>query len=102
MEDVRFDNWTMEDVGQGVNVTNYHIMEGEVHSRGQQPVSNRTPVFRNIAISNMTINHSRLPINIEGLPEMPISGLWIPMSLHTAKSASRHLKRRRWSYTTYK
>ena len=76
VEDVRFDNWTMEDVGQGINVTNYYIMEGEVRT-GEQPVSRTTPVFRNIAISHMTINRARLAINIEGLPEMPVSGLRI-------------------------
>jgi polygalacturonase len=76
VEDVRFDNWTMEDVGQGINVTNFYIMEGEVRT-GEQPVSRTTPVFRNIAISNMTINGARLAINIEGIPEMPVSGLRI-------------------------
>ena len=84
VEDVRFDNWTMEDVGQGINVTNYYIMEGEVRT-GEEPVSNRTPVFRNIAISNMTINRARLAINVEGLPEMPISGLRIHNVIASAK-----------------
>jgi hypothetical protein len=74
VEDVRFDNWTMEDVGQGINVTNFYLMEGEVRT-GEQPVSNRTPVFRNIAISHMTINRARVAIDVEGLPEMPIAGL---------------------------
>jgi polygalacturonase len=84
IEDVRFDNWTMEDVGQGINVTNFYIMEGEVRT-GDQPVSNTTPVFRNIAISNMTINRARLAINIEGLPEMNISGLRISDVIASAK-----------------
>src|SRR5262249_27675994 len=35
------------------------------------------PIFRNVAISNMTIKDSPLIINIEGLPEMPVSGLRI-------------------------
>src|SRR5579864_6431184 len=74
VEDVRFDNWTMEDVGQGINVTNFYIMEGEVRT-GEQTVSRTTPIFRNIAISNITITRARLAINIEGLPEMPVSGL---------------------------
>ena len=52
------------------------LMEGEIRTAGE-PVSERTPVFRNIAISNMTINHARVAVNIEGLPEMPISGLRI-------------------------
>jgi polygalacturonase len=85
VEDVRFDNWTMEDVGQGINVTNYYIMEGEVRT-GEQPVSRTTPVFRNIAISHMTINRARLAINIEGLPEMPVSGLRISDVIASGKS----------------
>jgi polygalacturonase len=76
VEDVRFDNWTMDDVGQGINVTNFYIMEGEVQG-GEEPVSKRTPVFRNIDISNITMNHARVAINIEGIPESPVSGLRI-------------------------
>ena len=85
VEDVRFDNWTMDDVGQGINVTNYYLMEGEVRG-GEAPVSNRTPVFRNIAISNMTIRRARVAIDIEGLPEMPISGLRIGNVIASGKS----------------
>jgi polygalacturonase len=76
VEDVRFANWTMRNVGQAINVTNYYLMEGETRA-GRQPVSKRTPVFRNIAISGMNINGARVVANIEGLPEMPISGLRI-------------------------
>jgi polygalacturonase len=86
VEDVRFNAWTMEDVGQAINVTNYYLMEGEVRREGAEPVSRTTPVFRNIAISNMTINGARLAVNIEGLPEMPISGLRISDVIATAKT----------------
>ena len=55
MEDVRFDNWTMENVGVGIVVTSYYVMGGETGTK-EEPVSERTPVFRNIAISNVTIN----------------------------------------------
>jgi polygalacturonase len=88
VEDIRFDNWTMQDVGQAINVTNYYIMEGEVKSAAE-PVSERTPVFRNIAISNMTINRSRVAINIDGLPEMPISGLRITNVTASAKTGMK-------------
>jgi len=64
----------MDHVGTAINVTNYYKMEGEVYA-GDTTVSNRTPSFRNIAISNITINHADVVINIEGLPEMPIEGL---------------------------
>jgi len=57
IENVRFDNWTMDHVGTAINVTNYYKMEGEVYA-GDTTVSNRTPSFRNIAISNITINHA--------------------------------------------
>jgi polygalacturonase len=76
VEDVRFDNWTMEDVIQGIVITSYYTMEGEVEST-DRTVSERTPVFRNIAMSHMTINHARLAIDVEGLPEMPLSGIRI-------------------------
>ena len=74
VEDVRFDNWTMRNVGQAISVTSYYLMEGETRTAAQ-PVSEKTPVFRNIALSHFTINGARVAINIEGLPEMPISGL---------------------------
>ena len=84
VEEIRFDNWTMEDVGQAIDVTSYYLMEGEVKTSAQ-PVSERTPVFRNIAVSHMTINRARVAINIEGLPEMPISGLRISDVIASAK-----------------
>ncbi|HEV2447369.1 MAG TPA: glycoside hydrolase family 28 protein [Candidatus Sulfopaludibacter sp.] len=76
VEDVRFANWTMRNVGQAINITNFYIMEGETHS-GEEPVSKRTPVFRNIAVSGMNISGARVAVSVEGLPEMPISGLRI-------------------------
>ena len=74
IEDLRFDNWTMENVGEGIVVTSYYMMEGEAAPK-DEPFSERTPVFRNIAISHITINGAKAAIEIEGLPEMPITGL---------------------------
>lgn len=75
VEDVRFDNWTMENVGTGIVVTSYYVMGGE-GATAEQLVSRRTPIFRNIAISNVTIHHvMRAAIDIEGLPEMRIDSL---------------------------
>jgi hypothetical protein len=83
VEDVRFTGWTMEDVGAAIDVTNFYLMEGEKPS-SDEPVSDRTPVFRNIAIANMTINRAHDAISIEGLPEMPIDGLRISDVIATA------------------
>jgi polygalacturonase len=74
VEDIRFDTWTMEKVGIGIVATTYYVMGGEVASK-QEPVTDRTPVFRNIGISNVTINGADKVAEIDGLPEMPISGL---------------------------
>jgi polygalacturonase len=83
IENVRFDHWTMDSVAEAINVTNYY-------TRGpEEPVSQRTPIFRNIAISNMTINHSPLMINIEGLVEMPVTGLQISNVIATGKVGMR-------------
>lgn len=76
VENVRFDNWTMENVGHAIVVTSYYLMEGE-RPTAEQPVSKSTPTFRNIAMSHMTINGARSLIDIEGLPEMPIQALRI-------------------------
>jgi hypothetical protein len=51
-------------------------MQGETPT-AEEPVSQRTPVFSNIGISNITINHAQVAIDIGGLPEMPVSGLRI-------------------------
>jgi polygalacturonase len=74
VEDVRFDNWTMENVGTGIVVTSYYVMGGE-GATVEEPVSAGTPGFRNIAISNVTISRAKTAVDIEGLPEMRIEGL---------------------------
>jgi polygalacturonase len=75
VENIRFDNWTMEKVGTGIVVTSYYVMGGETVTK-PEPVSDRTPKFRNIAISHVTINGAKKKaVEIDGLPEMPIAGL---------------------------
>jgi polygalacturonase len=89
VENVRFDNWVMDDVGQAISVTNYYLMEGEVRRDGAEPVTNRTPVLRDIAIGNMSIRRTRVAIDVEGLPEMPISGLRISNVVAAAKAGMK-------------
>lgn len=86
IEDVRFDNWSMENMGEAIVVTNYYSMEGEVYDGDTTTVSNRTPVFRNIAISNISINHAKKVLSIDGLPEMPIEGLRITDLIASGKA----------------
>ena len=111
VENIRIDNLTMDDVGRAVSISQYYQMQGERPS-SEEPVSRRTPVFRNIAISHLTISRARgasdfgwnpdsissargnrppaaLTINIEGLPEMPIEGLRISDVMATGKGGLR-------------
>ena len=90
VEDVRFNNWTMQNVGTAIEVTSYYMMEGETKA-ADEPVSVRTPMFRNIAISHMTVNHAQIAINIAGLPEMPISALRISDVIASANVGLRGL-----------
>jgi polygalacturonase len=76
VEDLRFDNWTMENVGEAITINNYYMMEGETQT-SEEPVSVRTPVFRNIAVSNVTVNGAKVLIDVQGLPEMPIANVHI-------------------------
>lgn len=88
VENVRFDNWTMNNVDKAIEVTSLYLMEGEKPT-APEPVSERTPIFRDIAISHMSIRHSRSAIEIEGLREMPISGLRISDVTVTAATGLR-------------
>jgi polygalacturonase len=85
VEDIRFDNWTMENVGEGIVVTNYYLMEGETR-HGAEPVSKTTPIFRNIAMSHMTIDGAKKLIDIDGLPEMRIESLHISDVMGTGQA----------------
>ncbi len=84
LENIRFDNWVIEDTpNPAIEVTNYYTRAPE------EPVSVRTPIFRNIAISNVTINRCRTAVSIEGLPEMPVEGLRLTDVIANAKEGLR-------------
>jgi polygalacturonase len=88
VENVRFTNWTMRNVGTAINVTSYYMMEGETKA-ADESVSERTPVFRNIGISHMAIDHAKIAIDVAGLPEMPILDLHISDVTGSARTGLR-------------
>jgi polygalacturonase len=71
VENIRFDNWIMDNVLTPISITNFYT------KTAPEPVSERTPVFREIAISHLTISNSPCVAKILGLPEMPIQALRI-------------------------
>lgn len=84
VENIRFDNWIIEDpAGAAIEVTNYYTKVPT------EPVSARTPIFKNIAISRMTVNRAPVAVSIEGLSEMPIAGLRLMDIVATAKAGLR-------------
>jgi hypothetical protein len=84
LENIRFDNWVIEDTpNPAIEVTNYYTRAPE------EPVSVRTPVFRNFAISHVTINRCKTAVSIEGLPEMPVEGLRLTDVIATAQQGLR-------------
>ena len=111
VEDIRFDNIDMDNVGRAVSVSQYYQMQGEQQAP-EEPVSRRTPVFRNITLSHITISRARgvtdygwnpdsissadrarapqpITVDIEGLPEMPIAGLRITDLVSTSPGGLR-------------
>ena len=67
VENIRFDNWVIIDAPrEAIHITsNYSRMPEEAKSE-------RTPVFRNIAISNVTVVNARQVVGIAGLSEQAV------------------------------
>jgi hypothetical protein len=86
VEDIRFDNWTMENVGQAISISDAgYQMEGEAPDPGAGAVSVRTPSFRNIAISHVTIDGAQGLIDVSGIVEMPTTGVHISDVMGTGR-----------------
>ena len=79
VENIRFDNWTMVNVGQAITISDAgYQMEGEAAEFGPGPVTNRTPTFRNISVSHVTIDGAQAGlIDVSGIEEMPTTGVRI-------------------------
>lgn len=88
VSNIRFSNWTMRNVGKAIEITNFYMMEGEKPA-ADEPVSIRTPHFKDIAINGVTIDGAKILIDIDGLPESPIDGLRITDVAGTGKLGMR-------------
>lgn len=70
VEDVRISNIVMKDIKQEALVFNLKYSK-----MPQEPKSDRTPVFRHIHVSGVTVSDVKTPIKIVGLEEAPITGI---------------------------
>ena len=70
VEDIRVSNIVMSNIKKEAIVLNlkYSKMPAE-------PKSDRTPEFRNIYVSGVTVRDVNTPIMVVGLPEAPITGI---------------------------
>ncbi len=68
VEDIQVNNVVMRDIKEEAIV-----MDLKYSKMPQEPLSERTPIFRNINISNVTASDVLIPIRINGLEESPIS-----------------------------
>jgi polygalacturonase len=70
IENVRCDNFVIEDaLTEAIEITTLYTHVPP------EPLSERTPVFRNLSFSNLTIIHAHQVASIAGLPEKAIEGL---------------------------
>jgi polygalacturonase len=70
VENIRVSNIVMRNI-----LREAILMDLKYSNMPQEPVSERTPVFRNIHISDMTATGVKIPIYIRGLEEAPISDI---------------------------
>jgi polygalacturonase len=83
VEDIQISNIVMKDIKEEA------ITLDMLYSKmPPEPKSDRTPVFRNINISNMTGNNVLIPIRIRGLEESPITDITLTNINITAKQKS--------------
>jgi polygalacturonase len=70
IQNVRFDNWVIEDSPrEAIHITANYVKIPE------EPKSERTPVLRNISISNITVVNAKQVVGIAGLPEQSIENV---------------------------
>jgi hypothetical protein len=74
VENFRANNVVMRGVGDALSITMFY---NAGDPRTAQPVDERTPMFRNIHLSDITATNVKRAAIIEGLPEMPIRTLSI-------------------------
>jgi len=80
IENMRFDNFVIEDATvEAIEIT------GLYHDGPAEKVSERTPIFRNIALSNITIVNAAQVASIEGLAESALSQLRFSDIMATGK-----------------
>lgn len=81
VEDIQVNNIVMRNIKEEA-----FVFDLKYTKMPQEAVSDRTPIFRNINISNVTANDVLIPIRINGLEEAPISDITLAnININNAK-----------------
>ncbi len=78
VEDIRYSNITMKNVHPAISIVGYYQYSTNDKFPEDDPgreITETTPVFRNITISNLTATSTREAGLIVGLPESPVSNV---------------------------
>lgn len=87
VENIRVNNIVMRNIQQEAI-----ILDLKYSRMPEEPLSERTPIFRNIHISNLTGVDVKKPIYIRGLEESPITDITISnIDIHGAKQKSEFI-----------
>ncbi len=95
VEEIRVSNVVMKNIKDEAIVMNLFYDKGTK----EEPVTERTPIFRNIHIANVTGSNVNVAANVMGISEMPIENISFSninmeakqgMSIHTAKNVELH------------
>ena len=72
VENIRYDNLIIENTRLEAIMLNMNY-----HATKEEPVSERTPVLKDIFISNVTIRNAEKIMKVEGLKESPVQGVYL-------------------------
>ena len=87
VEDLTYQNLTMENVKNSILITSYYprIPINPAQDRARE-IGNRTPIWRHILIRNVTSTNTSIAGQIVGLPEMPVEDVVLTNVSISAKS----------------
>jgi len=86
VENIDISNIVMSDIRhEAISLNLYYWVKGEPKP---EPVSERTPIFRDFHMRNITCERAKAAIEIRGLPEMPIDNITIENVRMTAETGA--------------
>jgi polygalacturonase len=73
VEDVIYRDIRMKNVGTAIYINMYYFDKAGAATRTTKPVTETTPIIRNVTIENVDVSKAKTAGEITGLPEMPVS-----------------------------